>query len=254
MSETESEVTGDDRGLSRALSTSTATKHSESNLVATDYDFWLFDFDGTIVDVEWGYTRSVFDRVGSQLGISFSDDEAEQLWHGLGDPRNTQIQNMGIDPDTFWSVLHEVEDPMARAEATYLHEDAAVLLTGLHAANIPIGVVTHCQSFLAQPVVEHLDIGDWFDAFVTCTSELGWKPDPNPVYHAIESLGKDSSTPVTGTGVLAGDAPSDVGAAWNAGLAGLHVERHSPEQRGRCVLGDYRVDSLDVISHQNSIQ
>jgi phosphoglycolate phosphatase len=45
-------------------------------------------------------------------------------------------------------------------------------------------------------------------------------------------------------GVLAGDTPSDVGAAWNAGLDGVHVERHGPGRRGRCVLGDYRVTSF----------
>ena len=245
MSKTEVEIAGDNKEVKQDMSTYTATEKPESHIVATDYDFWLFDFDGTIVDVEWEYTRSVFDRVGNQLGVSFSDTDAAQLWHGLGDPRNAQIQALGIDPDTFWPALHEVEDPIARAEATYLHEDAAVLLNELHAANVPVGVVTHCQSFLAQPVVDYLDIEDWFDSFVTCTSELGWKPDPGPVYHAIESLGQDPSTPTTG--VLAGDAPSDVGAAWNAGLAGLHVERHSPEQRGRCVLGDYRVASLDII-------
>ncbi|ERG95554.1 HAD family hydrolase [Haloquadratum walsbyi] len=254
MSETEFEVTVDKDGteLNRDSSTYTATERSESQVIATEYDFWLFDFDGTIVDVEWEYTRSVFDRVGNQLGMSFSDNEVEQLWHGLGESRNAQVQSLGIDTDTFWSALHEVENPTARAEATYLHDDAAVLLNELHAANIPIGVVTHCQSFLAEPVVDYLDIGDWFDTFVTCTPELGWKPDPDPVYHAIESLGQDPSKPTAG--VLAGDAPSDVGAAWNAGLAGLHIERHSPEQRGRCVLGDYRVDSLDLIRHQNSIQ
>jgi phosphoglycolate phosphatase len=45
--------------------------------------------------------------------------------------------------------------------------------------------------------------------------------------------------------VLAGDGPQDVGAAWNAGLDGVHVERHGHERRGMCVLGDYRVESFD---------
>jgi len=45
-------------------------------------------------------------------------------------------------------------------------------------------------------------------------------------------------------GALAGDDPVDVGAAWNAGLDAVHVERHDPSDRGQCVLGDYRVRSL----------
>jgi phosphoglycolate phosphatase len=48
-------------------------------------------------------------------------------------------------------------------------------------------------------------------------------------------------------GVLAGDGPQDIGAAWNAGLDGVHVERHGPERRGMCVLGDHRVESFDEL-------
>ena len=211
-----------------------------------EYDFWLFDLDGTLVDVEWSYTREVFDRVGDRLGREFTDREAEVLWHGLGGARDPQLRAWGIDPETFWPVFHDVEDPQSRAEATYLHDDAAGLVGDLLAADVPIGVVTHCQEFLAEPVIERLDLGDWFDTFVSCTPDLGWKPDPGPVYHAIERLDRDPSRP--GRGVLAGDGASDVGAAWNAGLDGIHVERHPPERRGQCVLADHRVGSFNELS------
>jgi len=45
-------------------------------------------------------------------------------------------------------------------------------------------------------------------------------------------------------GVLAGDSAYDIGAAWNAGLDAVHVERHGHERRGGCVLGDYRIESF----------
>ena len=214
------------------------------------YDFWLFDLDGTLVDAEWSYTRTVFDRVGDRIDRRFTDREAEIIWHGLGGSRDEQLRAWGIDPDAFWTAFHDVEDPTARAAATYLHDDAADLVSELAGAEVPVGVVTHCQEFLAEPVVEHLDIGGWFDAFVSCTSELGWKPDPRPVYHAIERLGLDPTDP--GQGVLAGDGASDIGAAWNAGLDGIHVERHSPARRGRCVLADERVSSFEELSNVGS--
>jgi phosphoglycolate phosphatase len=66
------------------------------------------------------------------------------------------------------------------------------------------------------------------------------------VYRAIDRLGFDPADP--GHGVLAGDGASDVGAAWNAGLDGVHVERHSPARRGRCVLADRRVSTFDELS------
>jgi phosphoglycolate phosphatase len=208
-------------------------------MVADAYDFWLFDLDGTLVDVEWSYARETFDRVGDRVDRSFSDREAEVLWHGLGGARDAQLREWGIDPATFWPAFHAVEDPRARAEATYLHGDAERFVAEIDG---PIGLVTHCQRFLTDPVLDALDIRDWFDAVVCCTEELGWKPDPAPVERALDELGVSGDDL---TGAMAGDGACDVGAAWNAGLDGVHVERHEPDRRGRCVLGDYRVRTFD---------
>jgi phosphoglycolate phosphatase len=205
-------------------------------MVPDGYDVWLFDLDGTIVDADPAYTHEVFDRVGDRIGREFTAEEAETLWHGLGGPRNSQLREWGLDPETFWPAFHDIEDPQARAAATHLHEDAAELVPELEG---PVGLVTHCQQHLTDPVLDRLDIRDWFDVVVCCTDDLGWKPDPTPVEHAMSRLDAD------GPGVLAGDGDSDVGAAWNAGLDAVHVERHGPDQRGHCVLGDYRISSFD---------
>src|SRR6056297_513021 len=212
-------------------------------MVAREYDYWLLDLDGTLVDVDWSYPRSVFDRVGQRLGRRFTDREAEILWHGLGGPRNATLQEFGVAPDPFWDAFHEIEEPQQRAEATYLHDDAAALLRTLTDRSTPVGLVTHCQEFLTDPVLRHLDIDDWFETVVCCTDELGWKPDPEPVRQAMAGLGVDDDH----HGALVGDAAVDIGAAWNAGLDSVHVERHGHDTRGRCVLGDYRVNTLDSL-------
>lgn len=204
------------------------------------YDFWLLDLDGTIVDVEPQYRYDVFEAVGDRLGRTFTDEEVETLWHGLGGPRSEKLAALGLDPGRFWPALHEAEDPGARAEATYIHNDAAELLDELDRAGHPVGVVTHCAPFLADRVVDELDLRARFDAFVTCSDDLGWKPDPEPVHHTMAQLGVDTES----DGVLAGDGPSDVGAAWNAGLDAVHVERHGPDRRGQCVLADHRVEQF----------
>ena len=207
----------------------------------SEYDFWLLDLDGTIVDVEPQYRQEVFAAVGDRLGRSFTDAEVETLWHGLGGPRSDELHAMGIDPGRFWPALHEVEDPQARADATYIHDDAAALLDTLD-GEVPVGVVTHCAPFLADAVVDQLDLRSRFDAFVCCSDELGWKPDPAPVQHTMNDLGVASTN-----GVLAGDGSSDVGAAWNAGLDAIHVERHGHDRRGQCVLADHRVERFDQL-------
>lgn len=203
------------------------------------YDFWLLDLDGTIVDIEPRYVHAVFDRIGDRLGGGFSDREAEAIWYDFGNASAGLLESRGIDARLFWETFHAVEDPLARAEATYLYDDAAFV------ADLDrVGIVTHCQRYLTDPVLESLDIDDWFDVVVCCDDEIGWKPDPAPVERAMRALGVNGNH----TGVLAGDGPHDIGAAWNAGLDGVHVERHSHDRRGHCVLGDYRVESFEELA------
>lgn len=202
--------------------------------MAVDYDFWLLDLDGTLVDVEDRYVRAVLDEVGKRLGHTFSPPERRRIWHALGGSANDPVRASGLDPERFWTVFHEVEDPDARAEATYVYDDASFVAD----LEVPVGLVTHCQRYLTDAVLARLDIADWFDAVVCCSEETGWKPDPAPVELAMRHLGVGSNGHA---GVLAGDGPHDVGAAWNSGLDAIHVERHGPTVRGQCVLGDHRV-------------
>ena len=208
-----------------------------------NYDFWLLDLDGTLVDIEPSYIRAVFDGIGDRLGCTFTDRDAEAVWYDLGGTGDALLAKRGIGARDFWQVFHAVEDPTARAEATYLYDDAAFVA----ALDEPVGLVTHCQRYLTEPVLDALDIADWFDVVVCCDDEIGWKPDPEPLRRAMSELGVDGSggsgnSSGRRSGVLAGDSVYDVGAAWNAGLDAVHVERHGHERRGGCVLGDYRVE------------
>jgi phosphoglycolate phosphatase len=209
-------------------------------MVSDSYDFWVFDLDGTLIDVEPSYIHEVMGRVGARLGHEFTPEQAEAVWHSYGGDPNDSLKKWGLKPSTFWTTFHEEEDALARAEATFLYRDAE----RFGSLEKPLALVTHCQSYLAEPVLDHLDIADWFDAVLCCTDETGWKPDPAPVRRVVDSLGLGQNGH---RGVLAGDGPHDIGAAWNAGLDAVHVERHGHERRGSCVLGDHRVTSFDEL-------
>ncbi|WP_123537573.1 HAD family hydrolase [Halosimplex salinum] len=205
------------------------------------YDFWLFDLDGTVVDVEPSYPRSVVERVGDRLGCGFTEREADHLWYGVGGARENVFARKGLDPDEFWDAFHEVEDPMARAKSTFVYDDAAAFLSALDG---PTGLVTHCQSYLTEPLLEYHDIADWFDTVVCCDDDTGWKPDPTPVELAMNRMGVGYNGH---EGALVGDDPDDTGAAWNAGIDAIHVDRVDPIERGQCVLGDHRVSGFDEL-------
>ncbi len=207
--------------------------------MTASYDRWVFDLDGTLVDVESAYVHDLLGRVGDRIGYPFSEREAEALWHGFDGERNETLRAAGLDPERFWDVFHDEENAEVRAESSFLYDDADFV----GEIDAPTVLVTHCQGYLTEPVLSTLDIADWFDTVVCCTAETGWKPDPAPVRRALSAVGAK-----TGPGILVGDAVHDIGAAWNAGLDGAHVERHGHERRGRCVLGDYRLRGLGELS------
>jgi phosphoglycolate phosphatase len=210
-------------------------------MTGSEYDVWLFDLDGTVVDTEFEHAQWVFDRVGDRIGETFSDRQVRLLWHGIGGERDETLRAWDVDPKPFWRAFHDIEDPQRRAEATFLYDDAEPLLESLDG---PVGLVTHSQPHLTEPVLDRLGIGDWFDTVVCCSEELGWKPDPTPVERALADLGATNGH----SGVFVGDSPGDVGAAWNAGLDAVHVERFDPDWRGHCVRADRRIERLDELA------
>ena len=206
--------------------------------MSDEYDFWLLDLDGTLVDVESSYIHEVVRTVGDRLGVSFDPRQAEHLWYGFGDTRDRVLAETGIDHETFWSAFHSVDDPDARATATHIYPDARGFVKSLEA---PTGLVTHCQAYLTGPILETLDIADWFDTVVCCDEETGWKPDPRPLELAMTDLGVGENGHA---GAMVGDDPSDVAAAHNAGLDAVHVDRHDYDRLGGEVTGGRRVTAL----------
>lgn len=182
------------------------------------YDFWLFDLDGTVLDIDDAYVTTTISRVADALETTFTPVEARRLWFGRDGLRDDILREKRIDPMEFWATFHEVESPERRAAATTLFDDA----TAVDRIDGPRGVVTHCQSYLTEPILDRLAIDSWFDTVVCCSDTIGWKPDPAPVNRAIEALG------VHGDGVLVGDSLADVGAAHNAGLDAILVARDDP--------------------------
>jgi phosphoglycolate phosphatase len=203
-----------------------------------EYDFWLLDLDGTLVDVETSYVHEVGRNVGDRLGVSFSARQAEHLWYGFGDTRDRVFAETGVDREQFWATFHDVDDPDARAAATHIYPDAAAFVGDI---DVPTGLVTHCQTYLTEPILEILDIADWFDTVVCCDDETGWKPDPRPLELAMTDLGVAGNGH---TGAMVGDDPSDIDAAHNAGLDAIHVDRHNFDRLGGHVDGGQRVPAL----------
>ncbi len=201
----------------------------------TAFDCHLFDLDGVLVDVEESYRRKIFDEVGEVTGRHYTDEQIQELWHGVGgDSREEILESWGEDPRAFWRIFDWFDAPERRLEHTYVYGDADIL-TSLDG---PIGVVTHSPVELALPALERADLLDVVDEVVACSYETGYKPDPEPIEICLDRLDTRDDDDVA----MVGDSECDVRGAWNAGITGGHVDRI-----GHPVDADFRVTSLEEL-------
>ncbi len=91
------------------------------------------------------------------------------------------------------------------------------VLRSLHAAGIPMAVVTSKVSYGATEELEAAGILRYFQAVVGFDDTERHKPDPEPVYAALDRLLADHP----GRVALIGDSPADVWAARNAGIRSI---------------------------------
>ncbi len=196
-----------------------------------EFDSYLFDLDGVIVDVEDSYRRKIFDEVSEVTGRQYTDSQIQRLWHGVGgESREGILESWGENPREFWRIFDWFDAPERRLQHTYVYPDADVL-TSLEG---PVGVVTHSPRDLAESALEKADLLDVVDEVVACSYETGYKPDPTPIEMCLERVGADPDG-----AALVGDSESDVQGAWNAGIAGGHVDRIDHP-----IDADFRVESL----------
>ncbi|MDY6764775.1 MAG: HAD family hydrolase [Halobacteria archaeon] len=200
------------------------------------FDYYIFDLDGVLVDVSRDYKREIFDEVGEHFGHEFTDEEIHNLWHGLGaESREDLLRSWGYEPREFWEVFDSIDTPERRLKNTFAYEDTSVL----RRMDEKMGIVTHSPPDLAIPVLEKTGLEDLFESVVSCSYDIGYKPEPEPIRRCMNDLGVNGSKKST---IMIGDSVSDVKGAWNAGITAGHINRH-----GGNIDADYNLESLEEI-------
>lgn len=173
----------------------------------------LFDLDGTVVDTIPHILASFRHATAEVLGAALSD---EVLMHHVGVPLARQMRYFTDDEDeadrllaSYRAFNHRTHDDMAR-----VYPNSVAALTALHAAGLPMGIVTSKSRVMAERAIALFDLGRFFDVLVTADDTDRHKPDPLPVIHASGILGIE---PVRL--VYVGDSPADIAAGKGAGAA-----------------------------------
>mgnify|MGYP001349148509 FL=1 len=148
----------------------------------------IFDCDGTLVDsmpLHW----SAWDTVCKRHGIEFS----EKRHYAMGGIPSRKIlamlkeeQGLDFDPD---EVSREKEVAYLPLMLEVELIEPVVAIAREHRGRIPMAVATGGRTQFIRPLLERLDIADWFSALVTSDDVANPKPAPDTYLKAAALLG-----------------------------------------------------------------
>lgn len=169
----------------------------------------VFDLDGTLVDSAPDIADSL-NQVLATHGIA--PQSVEFVEQFIGEGSYGLVANLygalGVAA-TPARVAADVEAYLAVYRATpvrhsTLFADAAEMIPVLHAAGLRLGICTNKAQLIAEAVLRHFGLRDYFDAIVGGDALEERKPAPQ---HLIETLKRMSVDP--GEAIFVGDTPID---------------------------------------------
>ena len=148
----------------------------------------IFDCDGTLVDSMPLHWRA-WDTVCKRHGIEFS----EKRHYAMGGIPSRKIlamlkeeQGLNFDP---LQVSNEKEEAYLPLMPEVELIEPVVAIAREHRGRIPMAVATGGRTQFIRPLLERLDIADWFSALVTSDDVANPKPAPDTYLKAAALLG-----------------------------------------------------------------
>ena len=174
----------------------------------------LWDLDDTVLNTLPVRTVALTRAYESCVGGSI---DAEALWrsHRGGTLEDLGKRLLGSDYLRFVSTYHDAYYGSHREIRPF--DGVVEALAALHDAGVPMAIVTSKISWGAIEELQQTGLLEYFAAIVGFDDTDRNKPDPEPIFEALDRLLIDPSEAV----YMVGDSPADVFAAKNAGCTSV---------------------------------
>lgn len=174
----------------------------------------LWDLDDTLLDTAPARMRCLSQAYESCLGQRV---DPRELWsaHGGGTIEALAWELLGADyrrlVDEYRRLYYERPLPIAP------HPGIHPVLEALHEHRTPMAVVTSKVSWGATDELQRCELLQFFRCVVGYDDTELHKPEPDPIFEAIDRMALDPDAPV----FYVGDSPADIGAASEAGCTSI---------------------------------
>lgn len=169
-------------------------------------DTILFDWDGTLAQ-----TLEVWLKTFKEAFALFDiHPEDREITSRFGNWQiDTELGVASEDRKTFKDyILSHVPERLEKVE---LYPGAKEVLRRLHSEGMQLGLVSTSERAMINAALSNSHVAELFDVIVAAEDTVRHKPDPAPIYKALELLNVDRET-----AIFVGDSDKDTGAASGA--------------------------------------
>lgn len=194
----------------------------------------LFDLDGTLIDTNHLIVTSFQHTLKEKLGLEVSE---AAIYKHFGEPLPTTMARYSPDLAEELTDFYRVFNLANHDALVRNFEGVREMLADLRAAGVKLGVVTSKRRDLALRGMQVCGLQDCFDTVVGMDETEKHKPEPEPVFLALERLGARPGAHV----LMVGDSRFDVECGRNAGVRTAAVGWTVQDRSG--LAPDYWVES-----------
>ena len=198
------------------------TSPFNKDLDMKDYDLYLFDFDGTLIDT-MGALEYVFTVSYEHVGMVF-DPSKTVLFSRILLSEGYRI--MGGDPDKFPEFAAYIEKSLDFPQAledNEIYPETIEVLKELKRRNKMCGIVTSNKIKHVKEVLKKFDIPEeYFEVYIGNKEYTKFKPDPDPIIQALKQANYKGDLSKV---VYVGDGMNDALCAKNAHVDSVVVDR-----------------------------
>ncbi len=181
------------------------------------YKAVVLDLDGTLVHTTQEYRTKLLREVFQRCGIRVRDDTIEGFWFGAD--RDATIRETGIDTETFWATIHELDTVERRTPHLRVYDDVIPALRELREL-AKLGIFSGAPARIARIHLELLGRKNFTSVVLSDGAEVPYKPNPQGLLHCLKELEVEPDN-----GIYGGNATEDVLVARNAQVLDVIVDR-----------------------------
>jgi len=178
----------------------------------------LFDLDGTLIDSTTAILESFYHSF-NELNFDFKGDD-EDIKNEIGYPLDVMYATLGVPKDKITNFIDSYKRHyrIISQEKTHILPNAyeAVKLASTFAR---LGVVTTKTTQYSIPLLEDMNIMQYFETIIGRQEVVNPKPHPEPILKALENMNIESSSDI----YMIGDTKLDLISAKDANINSVGV-------------------------------